>query len=272
MALEGERAQVALSFLRKSESLRMKYLSKTIFVLLLISASALFYAYFAKNKLPDKGEVVEYLQEEPVQGSGESFDAINIDKGNVEYNIEPKHSYQLWGLVVAVNDNEKWYSRFKDMDPLNTKDICVLWGDNAEGEIYNNYSFKSIEYVCQYQSREVQDQSNILDGRQLSNNHLLPADDEIYDIIRQAKVGDQIYLEGYLSDYSIMENGQKTVSRGTSTTRIDTGNGACETVYVTDFQILKTGNEMAVQIYRIALYATIVLAVAYPFMLLFANN
>jgi hypothetical protein len=30
--------------------------------------------------------------------------------------------------------------------------------------------------------------------------------------------------------------------RGTSTNRIDTGNGACETIYVEDYQILKTGN------------------------------
>jgi hypothetical protein len=249
----------------------MKYLSKTIFVLLLISASVLLYTYFAKTILPKSGEVLEDLQNEPVQGNGESFDAINIDKGNIEYIIEPKHSYQLQGLVVAVNDNEKWYSRFKDMDPLNTKDICVLWGDNVLDEIYDDYSFKSIEYVCQYQSKGVQREGEILDGRQLSNNHLLPADDEIYAIIRKAKVGDQIYLEGYLSSYSITENGQKTVSRGTSTTRLDTGNGACETIYVTDFEILKTGNEIAVTLYGVSSVAFIVIALGYIFVILFAS-
>ena len=44
-------------------------------------------------------------------------------------------------------------------------------------------------------------------------------------------VGDQIHLEGYLASYSNASG----FHRGTSTTRKDTGNGACETVYVTAF-------------------------------------
>ena len=46
-------------------------------------------------------------------------------------------------------------------------------------------------------------------------------------------VGDQVHFEGYLASYS---NGNG-FHRGTSTTRTDTGNGACETVYVTEFDV-----------------------------------
>ena len=46
-------------------------------------------------------------------------------------------------------------------------------------------------------------------------------------------VGDQIHFEGYLSSYSNASG----FHRGTSTIRTDTGNGACETVYVTEFDI-----------------------------------
>ncbi|OGD63960.1 hypothetical protein A2215_01310 [Candidatus Berkelbacteria bacterium RIFOXYA2_FULL_43_10] len=247
----------------------MRYLSKVFFALLIISISVLLFSYYYKTKLPISSEILEDLKNEPVQGSGEDFEVINIDKGNIEYNIEPKHSYQLWGLVVAVNDNEKWYSRFKDMDPLNTKDICVLWGDNVANELYKNYKFSSIEYVCQYQSRGAQIDGEILNGRQLSNNHLLPADNEIYAIIRKAKVGDQIYLEGFLSNYSVTENGRKTINRGTSITRIDTGNGACETIYVTDFKILDIGNEMATKAFVVLAYFTLILLILYIFALIF---
>jgi hypothetical protein len=220
--------------------------------------------------LPTSEKILPDLQNEPVQGTGESSEAINIDKGNIEYNIEPQASYQLWGLIVAVNDNEKWYSRFKDTDPLNTKDICVLWGDNVRDEIYKDYSFKSIEYVCQYQSKGVQGEGNVLDGRQISNNHLLPADDGIYDFIRKSKVGDQIFLEGYLANYQISENGEVTGARKTSTTRIDAGEGACETIYVTDFEIINVENQTAVAVYRTAIFCAVIFALAYIFVLLFA--
>ena len=53
----------------------------------------------------------------------------------------------------------------------------------------------------------------------------------------QAERGDQIHLKGYLVTYS---HGGGT--RGTSLTRDDTGNGACETIYVTDINILRKAN------------------------------
>ena len=56
----------------------------------------------------------------------------------------------------------------------------------------------------------------------------------------QAKKGDQVYLKGYLVNYS-HTNGD--FERGTSTSREDTGNNSCESIFVTDFQILKEGNQ-----------------------------
>ena len=42
-----------------------------------------------------------------------------------------------------------------------------------------------------------------------------------------------------LSEYANKANG---FFRGTSTTREDTGNGACETVYLTEFEVVKKAN------------------------------
>ena len=50
-------------------------------------------------------------------------------------------------------------------------------------------------------------------------------------------VGDQVHFRGYLAEYS-HGGGFK---RGTSIVRTDTGNGACETVFVEDVEILKPG-------------------------------
>ena len=46
--------------------------------------------------------------------------------------------------------------------------------------------------------------------------------------------------------------------RGTSTTRNDTGNGACETIYVTDFELVKKANWALRGFYLVALWTTII--------------
>ena len=57
---------------------------------------------------------------------------------------------------------------------------------------------------------------------------------------RTVRVGDQVRFRGFLAEYAHRHKGQP-FHRGTSTTRMDTGNGACETVYVTDLDILNRG-------------------------------
>ena len=59
--------------------------------------------------------------------------------------------------------------------------------------------------------------------------------------MRSVRVGDQIRFRGYLAEYEHNHNGQP-FHRGTSIVRTDTGNSACETVYVQDVEITRRGN------------------------------
>ena len=68
---------------------------------------------------------------------------------------------------------------------------------------------------------------------------LLPLILRVNEAIMAAEPGDQIRFRGMLASYS--HSGGK-FRRGTSTSRTDTGNGACETVFVTDFEIVKKAN------------------------------
>jgi len=54
-----------------------------------------------------------------------------------------------------------------------------------------------------------------------------------------AQKGDQIYMKGRLVDYSVEGRGGE---RKSSTSRTDSGRGACEVVYLEDFRILRVGN------------------------------
>ena len=70
-------------------------------------------------------------------------------------------------------------------------------------------------------------------------NHLLIGDPRIREIAENVAIGDQIRINGVLASYS-HSNGR--FARGTSTSRTDTGNGACETIFVNDFEIVKKAN------------------------------
>ena len=69
---------------------------------------------------------------------------------------------------------------------------------------------------------------------QLSNNHLISDNEILRRNIEEASVGDQIRIKGWLASYGSMGG----PTRGTSTTRTDAGNGACETIFVDQFAVL----------------------------------
>lgn len=194
-------------------------------------------SYFLQNKLPSPQQINDSLYKEPIQEKIE-IEPILKESKSINYQISPQYSYELWGLIVSENDNEVWYSRFKKTDPLNTKDFCVIWGDNLKSGNYKIFKFKSEEFACIISS----DKNLKFNGEQLSNNHLLPANDEIYEQVRQAHIGDQIHLKGYLTSYKAKDTNGQEFTRSTSNTRTDTGDGACETVYATDFNKIKSGN------------------------------
>ncbi len=74
---------------------------------------------------------------------------------------------------------------------------------------------------------------SIIDG-QSSNNHLIPNDDAVREKIHNIKEGDYVRIEGYLVNIYGQKNDGHYFKWNTSTTRSDTGNGACEIIYVTN--------------------------------------
>jgi hypothetical protein len=75
--------------------------------------------------------------------------------------------------------------------------------------------------------------------RALANNHLLADRPSIVARLRSVRIGDQVRIRGALAEYS--HNHGFAFTRGTSVTRDDTGNGACETIYVQEVEVLRAG-------------------------------
>lgn len=162
--------------------------------------------------------------------------------GEVDYTVRPLYRYELTGLVVSRHDSQTWwdYAHAEWKDALNAVDLCVVWGDNVASGAYQPLSYSSDQWTCHVETRSTE-AWQAFDPTALSNNHLLADRPELAKLLRQARVGDQIRLSGYLSEYSHKVGAG--FHRGTSTTRDDTGNGACETIYVEQFEILQAGGK-----------------------------
>jgi hypothetical protein len=73
---------------------------------------------------------------------------------------------------------------------------------------------------------------------QIANCHLVPADSSVRRQVKRIHAGDHIRVKGYLVDiYGVKDNGQY-FTWTSSTTREDTGDGACELIYVTSVEWL----------------------------------
>ena len=75
-------------------------------------------------------------------------------------------------------------------------------------------------------------------NQRVSNNHLIPADKTVKGKLLSIKKGEYVELEGYLVT-AYTTDSDSNIYWMSSDTRTDTGDGACEVIYVTDVKWLK---------------------------------
>jgi len=233
---------------------KLEIITKIIKIILLISIILFGISFFQKGKLPDKEDVLEQLYQEPLQTETDAA-PFKTERGGIVYDISPLYDYELYGLIVSYHHSKSWldyyHGRWKDF--INIKDICVIWGDNIKTEVYKQMKFKSGSWTCYSEFKSGVDWRMYSKFKNScgSNNHLLSDKEAINKAVMSAKKGDQIYLKGYLVEYSHSDGAWR---RGTSISRTD---NKCETIFVTDFQILKKANPLWHSIYTNTKYSII---------------
>ena len=219
--------------------------------LLPVAVVVLIVSFFLRNRLPDKSHILEPLLQDPIQTKEGVSEPFEVVRKNVTYTVTPLFEYELWGMIVSYHHAASFIdvSHRQWNDYLNTKDVCVLWGKNVETGVYERMKFKNRDFTCfyRYPDRET---GRLFAESCLSNNHLLPADTMVEEAVLKARTGDQVHFKGWLVSY-----GQKGApySRGSSTVRTDRGNGACEVVYVTEFEVLREANAAWRVLYKLSL-------------------
>jgi hypothetical protein len=170
----------------------------------------------------------------PYQGSVLTPDQANLypverivhtgKKGDVPISLRAE--YDIRGVVKGKRKYSDYPSQVSEYD------LILAWGDlnREEYDQHVNYSQSGRWYYYTYDQGMI-DESFIASNS--ANVHLIPETDEIGKEIKKLRKNDYIRIIGYLVDVHF-ENGPWE----TSMTRGDTGNGACEIIYVTEIHVV----------------------------------
>jgi hypothetical protein len=222
-------------------------------ILIAGSFAWLLVSFWNRNDLPGNVDFVPGIDDDPRQTptSERPFDVLFND---VDYRIEPEYDYDITGMVVSFRHHNEDNSRMHALanDHLNMLDVCVVWGDNSRNERLDRISFWNGLFTCNFKTRD-QEAWDAFNLSQVSNNHLLSDDEFIRRQVKKIRIGDQVRIRGFLAGYTSAGGSR----RGTSTTRDDAGDGACETIYVSDFGIVRK----ATSYWRISMWLSLLLLV-----------
>ena len=144
------------------------------------------------------------------------------------YTLKPLANFDITARVLS----RKYYSSGKEAE-LSPVDLALGWGPMSQDSVINgiNISQRGRWYFWETMSfpitrEEIQTNS--------ANMHIIHANETVAKKLQQVKRGHVIKIKGYL-----VECRQDHWKWRSSMSRKDTGNGACEIVYVEDFRIKK---------------------------------
>jgi hypothetical protein len=237
----------------------MRILQRCLGVAFLLCVGGAIYLSLRPVPLPDLTRIDRAITEaEPVQGASDRPPFTTTIK-SYTYTLTPRATYAIAGLVVSQHRGDALLNLYHQADPGNIRDVCVVWGEDVTNGSYRKVTFWSGEFTCSYRWSGAL--TPAFNPEKASNNHLIPADPVTAARIGAIHVGDQIRMTGLLVDYTVTKDGQEIFTRRTSLTRGDTGNGACEILYVTDLAVVVAGDHLRVNAARYLWYAGLALLV-----------
>lgn len=208
-----------------------------IAIAIVIVAGVVAWSLMGKRPAPvasvDKPEVIN-LSNEPIQDLISQNEVIYKREDGMSYN--PLASYKIWAKVLGVR-SYAGYGKGSSGFPI---DLALTWGDVAKSDYEKYVSFHfSSDYsanqwlMFQYKTDSPPWSTGYFDAH-VSNTHVCPATENLYNAIMSLKHNDEVILEGYLAR-SVSPTGQFVL--GSSLSRTDTEAGACEAFYVQKVQV-----------------------------------
>ncbi len=169
--------------------------------------------------------------QDPIQKAYKSDQPILKEFNHGHCTMTPLAEYELSGVVVS----KETYSSDWDGE-ISPIDLAIVWGKLAEPECerFITYSQSYRWYHYKWREGSPVDHSYIISHS--SNNHVIPANENICRAIKTIGEKDRVVLKGLLVNVKGRYK-DKPVTWNTSLSRTDTGNGSCELFYVSQVRI-----------------------------------
>lgn len=163
---------------------------------------------------------------DPVQTNLAEAGTITVagEEGDVELSLLAE--YAIEGVVKS----KKKYSDYPAQ--VARYDFALAWGDLNKEEIDEYIKYSQSGRWCHYRySLECPVNQEYISSHS-ANVHLIHKDEDILNKIKRVRKNEYVQLKGYLVNVNFKDGPWKS-----SLTRTDTGNGACEIMYVTNIAV-----------------------------------
>lgn len=169
--------------------------------------------------------------QDPIQQNLMEADMITLQGEKGEIFLSPMATYSVSAKIMsAKNYSDDWQAEFEPTD------LALAWGDLVKSKYQEGitYTQSGRWYYYNYDSTFKSDGTYVTEHS--SNHHIIPANDTIKKAVQKIKEGQKVKIDGYLvSVRYVMAKGEYT--QVSSLSRSDTGDGACEIVYVKKLQV-----------------------------------
>jgi hypothetical protein len=170
------------------------------------------------------------LEGEPRQAPLEPPQRLTVTRGERQYVVEKLFDYEISGEVLSASTYDvTWTNDFADVD------LGLLWGPKR-AQLKERFKFFQMGRWLFWRSEtQVSEEERGEVGRHISNNHLIPSEGSkhLARAFRMLRKGDEVRLKGAL----VRISGPDGPVADSSTVRDDTGDGACEVVWVDELQV-----------------------------------
>lgn len=191
---------------------------KLIFFVTLISYGA--YQHFSQRPVTHGNGVI--ASQQPTQNSiSQTSFTLN------GYSITPLKSFEMEARVLSA----RRYSigREADLSPI---DLTLGWGPMSDEAVLSKVDISQSNRFYYWHVDEFPIPRREIEMNS-ANMHMIPADGRIEKMLKSVRPGEVVRFSGYL----VQVNASDGWHWKSSLTREDTGNGACEVVYVKELVV-----------------------------------
>ncbi len=196
-------------------------MKKAIFVVII--AAITFTIYFCKHEEVILTGPGVYAPKDPVQGVNENLQPFK----HGEFTITPVASYKIRAKVLS----RKRYKAGKG-GKLSPVDFALGWGRMSDESVVENIKIRQYRRWYYWNAKALPIPQKEIQTHS-SNHHILPANDAVRKKALQVKKGEIVEMSGYL----VKVNADDGWHWYSSTSREDTGDGACEVFWVESLEV-----------------------------------